>query len=280
MNTADKMFELTVVIPNHNKANYLKQCIDSVFAQTLGVKEVIVFDDCSTDDSLSVLHKCKENYTKLKVIPSMVNVGVSAARDIAIRQSVTPYVTFIDADDFYWDKNKLMKEMQIVQKHYVETGALCCAYSQTVLVNKEGNRIDSQKIRNWDRYRRIGTVTRLYKYWIPRDYCFPKDAYIEVGGFEKGLSLYEDWDLNLRLYQRCKFCFSGVYGTAYRQETGGLSSINCKKHYEKKKYVFSKNKHTIQYSFGEQLIFYILLNASHIKNEMMNLLHRGDKHET
>lgn len=265
------LFELTVVIPSHNKAKYIEQCLDSILEQSFEVKEIIVFDDCSTDNTIQVLKDYQKKCNRLRVIESSENVGVSVARDTAIKCATTEYVTFIDADDFYWDRDKLNKEMQTIQKHYDETGNYCCSYSQTVLVNDDGSRMDNLTLRNWDNQIRLGTVTRLYKYWIPRDYCFPRFEYINVGGFDSQLNLYEDWDLNLKLLARCQFIFSGTFGTAYRLNTGGLSSADNRRHFQKKKYVFDRNKKMLGITKKETILFYVLLYAAYWKKKILSV---------
>lgn len=259
------MFELTVIIPSHNKADYIVQCLDSILNQSLKVKEIIVFDDCSTDNTMQVLKDYQKKCSCLKVIESKQNVGVSVARDKAIKCATTEYVTFIDADDFYWDINKLKREMKLAQDYFDKTGNYCCTYSQTVLVDENGDRIDNLEIRDWDKHIRVGTITRLYKYWLPRDYCFPKALYLKVGGFDPKLNLYEDWDLNLRLFAESSFLFSGVFGTAYRLNTGGLSSADNKRHLRMKKLVFYKNKKTLRISSREQILFELLLYGAYLK---------------
>lgn len=260
------MFELTVVVPSCNKELYIRKCLDSIYAQSYPVREVIVFDDFSADNTSSILREYQKKHENLTVIYSEENIGVALARDRAIRQAKTDYVTFLDADDFYYDSKKLEREMRLAKQVYRKTGKLCCTYSQTVLVDREGRRTDHLPIFNWDRFLRLGTVTRLYKYWLPRDYCFPKKMYFAAGGFDAGFRVYEDWDLNLRLYARCGFRFSGGYGTAYRLNTNGLSSVDYKQHFADKREIFKKNRRELKYSVLERSFFYLLLYLAYIKS--------------
>ncbi len=158
--------------------------------------------------------------------------------------------------------------MKTVIDTYEQTGKRVCAYSQTVLVNDDGERTDHLGILNWDKFLRFGTVTRTYKYWVPRDFCYPKECYEACGGYDFDLSLYEDWDLNLRLLAMCDFKFSGGYGTAYRLNTGGLSSLVGQRHYEKKMYVFDKNKSLLNYSLFERAVFYTMMKLALLKAKM------------
>lgn len=263
------MFELTVIIPSHNKKDYITRCLDSIYMQTYQPKSVIVFDDRSTDGTVTVLKEYHKIHPTLSLILSEKNVGVSAARDYAIRKAATEYVTFIDADDYYYDPNKLANEMATVERVYKLKGVECCAYSQTVLVDMSERRLDRKKLQNWDKHLRSGIVARLYRYWVPRDFCFPKKLYEEVGGFDYNLRLYEDWDLVLRLYAKTEFCFAGGYGTAYRLETGGLSSVQDKLHFEKKKYVYEKNKNVLKCNCVDDVLFYSSLYLAHFRKKII-----------
>lgn len=88
---------ISVIVPVYNKAASLAACMDSILSQSLSVTEVIVVDDGSSDDSLSVL---KPYETDLRVhILSQANAGVSAARNRGLAMAQGEYVLFVDGDD-------------------------------------------------------------------------------------------------------------------------------------------------------------------------------------
>jgi hypothetical protein len=76
---------------------------------------------------------------------------------------------------------------------------------------------------------------------IPRDFIMKKSQYLEVGGYDLSLPVYEDWDLKIRLASRYEFYYTGITGTAYRQHFKGLSSSPLKVHRKSLKRVFRKN---------------------------------------
>ena len=74
-------------------------------------KEIIIVDDCSTDNSRRIIEKlAKENET-IKLIYPKTNGGVSKARNLGLQNASYDYVTFIDSDDFYINVDKLKNEM-------------------------------------------------------------------------------------------------------------------------------------------------------------------------
>lgn len=274
--SGENMFDLTVIIPNYNNEKYLSKCIDSILSQSYQPKSIIVFDDCSTDHSMDILEEYQRQYMNIFIIRSTQNIGVSLARHTAIMQSDTKYVTMLDADDFYYNKDKLLNEMQTVMQYYEKTGKYGCSFSQVVLVNEAGKESHKAKYKNLDYMIRFRTVTRLFHNNVPRDFCFPKEAYIETGGYRTDICLYEDWDLDLKLLKSNEFLYSGVFGTAYRQKTTGLSQVNSSVHFAAKKQVFRDNKKILNYSFLEVAAFYFLLYLGYIKSFTNRI--GGEKH--
>ena len=119
---------VSVVIPVHNTAPYLEQCIGSVLDQTLRDLEVIAVDDASTDDSLSILRRFEAADGRVRVIAAPSHIGVSAARNAGIDAAGADYVYFLDSDDWidgdYLEKmlEKALETGQavVVNSNYVE----------------------------------------------------------------------------------------------------------------------------------------------------------------
>lgn len=92
------MDQISVIVPVHNGASYLEECIDSILAQDCEALEVLIVNDGSTDntaelcDRLCGLHDC------LRVI-TLPDLGVSVARNRGLEQARGAYVMFVDADD-------------------------------------------------------------------------------------------------------------------------------------------------------------------------------------
>ena len=90
--------ELSVIIPAYNAANYLEDCLESIFAQDLPSFEVICVNDGSTDETLAVLEKLAAKHPELIVL-SQENQGQGAARNVALGMARGRYVQFVDSDD-------------------------------------------------------------------------------------------------------------------------------------------------------------------------------------
>jgi glycosyltransferase involved in cell wall biosynthesis len=105
---------VTVLIPAYNAARTIERALASVWRQNCPAMEVIVIDDCSTDDT--GLHVEKMTGGNLSLIRLDRNRGVSGALNVGIRQARNDYIAFLDADD-EWLADKLTKQLPIIEAH-------------------------------------------------------------------------------------------------------------------------------------------------------------------
>lgn len=94
---------VSFIVVNYNYGRFLRQCIDSIFAQTYPAVECILVDNKSTDESAGIIAELKLSYPQLVVIYEQSNLGQSAACLDGYRKSRGPYVVLVDADDYYFD---------------------------------------------------------------------------------------------------------------------------------------------------------------------------------
>lgn len=90
---------LTVVVPVYNDSANISRCLKSLFNQTFSAMEIIVVNDASTDDTLEVLKAYQQDH-QFQIINMKENSGAGCCRNVGILKSTTPYVTFIDSDDW------------------------------------------------------------------------------------------------------------------------------------------------------------------------------------
>lgn len=92
--------QVSIIMPAYNVEKYLRQCLDSLFSQTLKDIEIIAVNDGSTDNSLQILEEYKSKYPEMMRIYSTENRGVSHARNYGIGKAVGEYILFVDSDDY------------------------------------------------------------------------------------------------------------------------------------------------------------------------------------
>lgn len=108
--------KISVIIPVYNVAAYLKGCLESVINQTFPNLEIILVNDGSTDNSLSICEQYQSRNSQIKII-TQKNCGLSAARNRGIEAATGNYITFIDSDDWYSSINVLNILYQLLKKN-------------------------------------------------------------------------------------------------------------------------------------------------------------------
>lgn len=232
---------LSVIIPTYNRARELPRAIKSVQAQSLRDLEIIVCDDCSTDDTASIVGALAANDPRIRYLRTPANAGPAAARNLGISSSRAEFLSTLDSDDIYLDSYKLEEELRI-SRHLSGRNRFAIGFSRKLILDEslrvlriadtartpiaEGNILNGLLSRSID---------------IPRDFVFPKALLHEVGCYDPTIPIYEDWDLKIRIASRANFYFTGLDGVGYVQHKKGLSKIDIEDHIKWLWHIFEKN---------------------------------------
>ena len=125
---------MSVIIPAYNCAPYIAQSIDSALMQKVPM-EIIVINDCSTDDTEAEILKYASNPT-VRYIKNETNLGASGSRNLGVQMAKGKYVAFLDSDD-WWEPEKLKKQLHLMK----ETKSVLCGTAR-LLVNPDGTSMD------------------------------------------------------------------------------------------------------------------------------------------
>lgn len=99
---------ISIIVPIYNAEKYLEQCLDSIVSQKYSDKEVILIDDGSTDNSLSICYQYAEKYPYINVY-HFENAGLVRARKRGVELATKEYIGFVDSDD--WIEPDMYTEM-------------------------------------------------------------------------------------------------------------------------------------------------------------------------
>jgi glycosyltransferase involved in cell wall biosynthesis len=114
-----KILPISVIIPVFNAGEFLEQCVNSINSKTIPT-EIILIDDCSTDNSLDVAISISKTHTNVRILKTEMNVGATEARKMAILASKQDLIALVDADDFIEDGamedafNRLVEDIDLV----------------------------------------------------------------------------------------------------------------------------------------------------------------------
>ena len=94
------MSKISVIVPAYNSGKKILRCVNSIVGQTFKDLEIILIDDCSTDDTLDKMYSCLDKDSRIVVLENDTNVGAWYSRNKGIDVATGEYVTFVDSDDF------------------------------------------------------------------------------------------------------------------------------------------------------------------------------------
>lgn len=112
------MKKVSVLIACYNAEDYIKDCLQSLIAQTLDDYEIIIVDDGSTDKSVSIIHSIVDGVENIIFSPRSYNLGTVKTRNelIELARGRSEYIAWCDADDLY-HKDKLKVQFNFLNKH-------------------------------------------------------------------------------------------------------------------------------------------------------------------
>lgn len=142
---------VSIVMPAYNCAGFISESIDSVLAQTYKNWELIVVNDCSTDNTRSIVESFVENDKRIRLINNITNSGVAATRNNAIKAAKGQYVAFLDSDDI-WFENKL--EMQVSKLSNSPMNAVAC-HTSYLRIDEKGKILSKSSVRKDVNFRQL-----------------------------------------------------------------------------------------------------------------------------
>ncbi|HUQ66669.1 MAG TPA: glycosyltransferase [Flavitalea sp.] len=237
---------VSVITPFLNGADWLRQSVESVIAQTYTNWQLILIDDGSLHEATTVAKEYSNRYAA-KIIytehPGHINLGCSSSRNQGMKYATGELVALLDSDDV-WLPEKLQKQVDIHNK-YPEAGFICEASnywyswekpeSDDVIIN-----IGVKQNRLYEPPELIYSLYPLGKGAAPcpSGMMIKKSLYDEIGGFENSFKgenqAYEDQPFLFKVYLRTPVYISGEANNLYRQRSGSLMQfISDKKKYYK-----------------------------------------------
>ena len=149
---------VSIISPSFNSSRFIEECIGSVLSQTYDNWELLIVDDCSSDNSCELIEKYNDK--RIALIELEKNVGAAEARNIALRKAAGKYIAFLDSDDI-WMPTKLEDQIYFMQEKDI-----AFSFSNYQPMTEDGKRlfsiIKAPKIMTYSSYLRntmIGCLT-------------------------------------------------------------------------------------------------------------------------
>ena len=185
----------SVIIPLYNKENFVLNTLKSVMNQTFTDYEIIIIEDCSTDKSLEIVSKIKND--TIRIIRHEKNKGLSASRNTGVKNANANYLAFLDADDL-WKEDYLQELFQLITDfHEAHLFATNYAefYSDAKILLPENN---SKKLQNNSLITDFFEISLAQPLYCPSSFCVEKSVFETVGYYDETITFGEDVDFNIR----------------------------------------------------------------------------------
>jgi succinoglycan biosynthesis protein ExoO len=106
------MMDFSVILPAYNVSGIIERAIRSAAAQTLPPREILVINDCSTDNTVEVVKVLARDIPSIRLLSTRANSGPSAARNIGLRAAKADWIALLDADDA-WKPGRLKRLSEV-----------------------------------------------------------------------------------------------------------------------------------------------------------------------
>tara|TARA_S200000501_G_scaffold86877_1_gene79892 strand:- start:215 stop:1012 length:798 start_codon:yes stop_codon:yes gene_type:complete len=187
--------KVSVLMTVHNTSNYLKRAINSIISQTYKNIELIIVDDCSSDNSVKIIKNYKSK--KIKKFFFKKNKGRIEALNFALKKSTGDYVAILDSDDFS-NKSRLKTQTRFLN----EDKSLMLVGSMTKIVNEKGKKMyiypskdEASNFLDDIHHKNVFPFSTV---------LFKKKIIRNIGSFSRNINYAIDFEFILRVKKRYK----------------------------------------------------------------------------
>lgn len=257
---------VSVVVPCYNHEKYVKETIESIINQTYKNIELIVIDDGSKDNSVSVIQELADKYGFTFI--HRPNKGLSATLNEGIRLAKGKYFSAIASDDILM-LEKIEKQVEFMESN-PEYG-MC--YGKIVYF--EDSIENTYEYPNSNKQGWVFDDLLKYGCFIPAPSTFMrKEVFETVGEYDESLWI-EDWDMWLRISQKYQVGYIDEYLAYYRRHDTNISSQSLKM-YKAEKQILEKYKDYENFDNvikNKKIVWFSLLSRKYKKEAMKYFMH-------
>lgn len=259
---------VSVVLPVYNGEKYIRESINSVINQTYDNWELIIVDDCSTDNTLNIIKEYEHKDPRIRVIHNKTNKKLPASLNVGFSNTKGEFLTWTSDDNVYkQDALLVMKNYLTVHKN------ISFVYANYTKINEKGEFV--KKIE-------VGEPEELYK----RNVCgacflYTREIYQKVGDYDINSFLAEDYDywLRINIYGEIAHIKDNLY--CYRSHGNSLTKTKkeeirvqtLKVLLKNRNGLIKKSKRISKFWLNEQILKYANENE---KNNYMNSFIKED----
>lgn len=208
---------VTTIVVCYNQSRFVVETLESVKAQTYKNTQLVIIDDCSSDDSVAIIDRwLQKNDIQCTFIRHQKNQGVCKSLNDALAAATGKYISMIAADDV-WLPDKIERQVAIMESQPDNVGVL---YSDAFQTDENGHPLPDMFITAHRKMPEMpqGQIlnTLLEGNFIPgMTALIRRSCYDEVGLYDENLP-WEDWDMWMRIARHYSFLYSPTPSAKYR----------------------------------------------------------------
>ncbi len=210
---------ISVLVANYNNSKFISEAVESIYAQTIGVVkiEVIICDDCSTDDSIEILNVLQTKY-EFHLLKNEKNLGVGATKRKLVEASQGNWFIFLDSDDKFTPDC-----LHILWTHInkLNNEKLSILYANSIRLEDNGI------ITNWTRSKSYQDTLLIEKFEYPifHPIIYSRKKYNLTVGIDVSLKSADDFDLWYKMEEVGQIVFLDEPLYFYRINQNGVSQV-------------------------------------------------------
>lgn len=211
--------KVSINLITYNRERFVLQAIESVLDQSLLNWELIIIDDCSTDNTRELITPYLKD-PRIVYLKNEKNSGISLSRNKALENSQGEYIAILDSDDYWLDKDKLKKQVDFLDKNpdYVLVGG------GITFVDEQDKKIKTIIPPQTDK--KIKNRLLIKNPLVHSSLIYRREIVSKLGTYSLGIDGVEDYDLWLRLGLKGKFYNLSDIVLAYRIHPQGITQTN------------------------------------------------------
>lgn len=234
------------MIPAYNRAGTILVCLKSVLVQTFSPFEVIVVDDCSTDETVRLVRSLDD--PRVRCISLDKNSGAQAARNRGIMEARGDWIAFQDSDD-EWLSSKLEKQVQALER--VDYDPWTVVHTNSVWFDTPAGQRLSFEIP-------VVEGDNVYPLLLSgpapmfQGMLVSRSALKKIGYLDEKVPSFQEWDTSIRLAQHCRFIYLREPLFIYHLHSGETISKNKLQDINGYQFVIQKFRNEIIRICGEE----------------------------
>lgn len=207
---------VSIIMPSYNTGRFIKETIESVLAQTYTNWELLIVDDCSTDDTDEVVGAYLSD-ERIRYFKNETNSGAAISRNRALREAKGKWIAFLDSDDL-WEPEKLQKQISFMKENDYHF-----SYTNYVEIDEE-SKPNGKKVTGPKRITKRG----MYNYCWPGCLTVMYDAetvgLIQIADIKKN----NDYAMWLKVCRKATCYLLDETLAKYRKRSGSISNHSYK----------------------------------------------------